>query len=176
MNKYTLDYVKFFIFRNGIGHFPDEDEIKDRTYNNPRIKEIIQNLQNWPGISLKTHKSADHPLHKLAFLAELGFTRHDPGISDIVDKIFQLQSKEGPFQIRLNIPVHFGGSGDDQLSWMLCDATVLVYALISLNGDFTPSIRQAIQYMTNLMNDNGWPCAAARESALGSSPGRRCVH
>jgi hypothetical protein len=34
--------------------------------------------------------------------------------------------------VKVNIPTHFGGTGKDQLAWLLCDAPSPVYALTKL--------------------------------------------
>jgi hypothetical protein len=96
--------------------------------NYPQIQELVIELSNWPGAVLKSRKDAKHPIHKSSFLADLGLKADDPGIDNIIQKILSHQSKEGPFQILTNIPTHFGGSGKDEFSWMLCDVPIVIYA------------------------------------------------
>ena len=50
----------------------------------PRIKDLVAELQGWPGPNLKSHKDAKHPLHKLAFLADLGLRISDCGVEQIL--------------------------------------------------------------------------------------------
>ena len=38
----------------------------------PNIKKLLSELKQWPGEKLKRHNDANHLLHKLAFLADLG--------------------------------------------------------------------------------------------------------
>ncbi|NLJ08705.1 MAG: hypothetical protein GX437_13680, partial [Sphingobacteriales bacterium] len=72
---------------------------------------IIEELKDWPAAVLNSHKSASHPIHKLVFLADTGFTVEDARIRTITEKILQNKSKEGLYQVKMNIPVHFGGTG-----------------------------------------------------------------
>jgi hypothetical protein len=63
-------------------------------------------------------------------LADLGLTKQDPKIQEIARKVMEHQSQEGPFQLPIIIPEHFGGSGQTQHAWALCDAPTTIYALI----------------------------------------------
>ena len=46
-----------------------------------KIKELIEELNNWPGPALKGHKAPSHPIHKLVFLSDLGLSKSDPQIN-----------------------------------------------------------------------------------------------
>ncbi len=141
--------------------------------NHPQIQEIITELSNWPGAVLKSHKDAKHPIHKLTFLADLGLKADDPGMDIIIQKILSHQTGEGPFQVLTNIPTHFGGSGKDEFSWMLCDAPVLIHALIKFRLENNSSVQLAIQYLIKLVRENGWPCAASSVLGKFKGPGRK---
>jgi hypothetical protein len=137
-----------------------------------KIQDLVAELGNWPGPVLTNHKSASLLLHKLTFLADLGLTINDPGVGSIVDRIQQHQSPEGPFQVLTNIPVHFGGTGQDQLAWSLCDAPLVVYALAKL-GCSGSALKPALTYLVGLCRENGWPCAASKELGKFRGPGRK---
>jgi hypothetical protein len=77
----------------------------------PQVRGAVQELADWPGWVLTSHKSAGHPLHKLEFLADLGLKADDPGMGAIVKRVTSHQSEQGPFQVMMNIPRHFGGTG-----------------------------------------------------------------
>ena len=139
--SYSQDYVRFFLHRNKLQTADDPSELTRATVSDPRIAQMLSDLADWPNPQIKNHKDVDHPLHKLSFLAELGFTNRDPPIKPILDKVVHYQSDEGPFQLLINIPKAFGGPGQPLLSWVMSDAPVLLYALIRLNnGKITPSV------------------------------------
>lgn len=51
----------------------------------PRMRALIEELGEWPGPILKSHKFAGHLLHKLVFIADdLGFRADDAGIANII--------------------------------------------------------------------------------------------
>ena len=109
----------------------------------------------------------------MSFLADLGLKADDPEMDTIIQKILSHQSVEGPFQVLTDIPTHFGGSGKDEFSWMLCDAPLVIYALIKFGLEDDNRIQTAIQYLVNLVRENGWPCAASPVMGKFKGPGRK---
>ena len=122
---------------------------------------------------LNSHKSASQPFHKLSFIADLGLNVNDPPVKKIVQRVMKHQSKQGPFQLPMNIPVHFGGSGEDEWAWALCDAPVIVSTLIQLGMYDDPRVQSAIEYMNGLIRERGWPCAVSPELGKFRGPGRK---
>lgn len=173
MYEYYQDYVKFFRHRNKLEIYKDFHQIKESVYADERIAAILEELKGWPCYEIKSHKNVGHPLHTLSFIAELGFNKEDEGISEIIERILINQSEEGPFNILINIPKHFGGSGEPQLSWVMSDAPVLIYSLIKLNSGINERINKAIDSIVNLQSDNGWHCIASKELGKFRGPGRK---
>lgn len=139
----------------------------------PKIQDILSALLEWPGTVLKSHKDANHLIHKLTFVADLGLAVGDPMVDALVDRILDHQAAEGPFQILVNIPKHFGGTGEDQWSWMLCDAPLVLYTLGKFGLDQDPRVLAAIEYLVSLIRENGWPCAASPVLGKFKGPGRK---
>jgi hypothetical protein len=81
------------------------------------------------------------------------------------------QSLSGPFQVLMNISKSYGGTGEDQWAWVLCDAPLLVYALGKSGLARDPRIQSAAAYLVGLVRDNGWPCAGDLGKFRG--PGRK---
>jgi hypothetical protein len=140
----------------------------------PQVKALAAELAEWPGPVVKSHKNAAHPLHKLSFLADIGLKAHDPGVDVVVERILAGISPEGVFTVRVNVPKHFGGDGQDHDAWFLCDAPLVVYALLRFGMVADERVQAALAYLTKLVKPNGWPCAAS--PVLGSKfrgPGRK---
>jgi hypothetical protein len=140
---------------------------------NAQVRTLLAELSHWPGSVISSHKSAGQPFHKLTFLADLGFKASDPGMNAIIVRILEHQSSEGPFQLPTNIPVHFGGTGQDQWAWALCDAPLIVYALAKFGLNDDPRVREGISHLVGLVRDNGWPCAVSKELKKFRGPGRK---
>lgn len=130
-------------------------------------------LSGWPGTVISSHKSASQPFHKLTFLADLGFRADDPGAATIVKAVTKRQSDEGPFQLPMNVAEHYGGSGNDEWAWALCDAPLIVYSLAKMGLGADPQVRKAVDYLAGLARDNGWPCAVSKELGKFRGPGRK---
>ena len=138
-----------------------------------QVQNLLAELSGWPGTVISSHKSASQPFHKLTFLADLGLTVDDPHVDTIVTRILEHQSTEGPFQLPMNIPTHFGGTGQDQWAWALCDAPLIIYALAKFGLRNEPAVKAAIEYLNGLLRDNGWPCAVSKELGKFRGPGRK---
>ena len=155
----------------------EEDEqvtgLKQIIAEEPQIKALLGDLSTWPGGPIKRHNDASHLLHKLTFLADIGMKAEHPAIRPVINGILAHQSTEGPFQVLVNIPVHFGGSGEDIWSWMLCDAPTILYILIKFGLEQDERVQTAAQYLMNQVQENGWPCAAAPELGIFRGPGRK---
>ncbi len=125
-------YIEYRTRIDLLGENEDDPKVsaaKKKMSEDPKIQQLIAELKNWPGTVLNSHKSASQPFHKLSFIADIGLTKNDSGISLVAKKIFEHQSDEGPFQLPTNVPKHFGGSGQDSWAWALCDAPTVIYAL-----------------------------------------------
>jgi hypothetical protein len=72
-----------------------------------------------------------------------------------------------------NIPKHFGGAGIDVFSWCLCDAPLLLLALLKTGVDYQENIKPGIDYLVSLIRDNGFPCAVSPELGKFRGPGRK---
>jgi hypothetical protein len=139
----------------------------------PEVQASLAELTEWPGAPLKRHNDAGHLLHKLTFLADLGLQASDPALKPIIESVLKHQSKEGAFQIIVNIPNHFGGSGEDEWQWMLCDAPSTLYALHKFGLGTDARVQTASSHLASLVRENGWPCAAASELGKFRGPGRK---
>jgi hypothetical protein len=140
---------------------------------NSLVQNLLTELSRWPGTVISSHKSAGQSFHKLTFVADLGLKFNDPGMDKIIPRILKHQSIEGPFQLTVNIPVHYGGTGQDQGAWALCDAPLIVYALAKFGLMCEPSVKTAISYLVELLHENGWPCVVSKELGNFRGPGRK---
>ncbi|HNS51846.1 MAG TPA: hypothetical protein PKO09_11770 [Anaerolineae bacterium] len=138
-----------------------------------QVQRLLAELSGWPGTVISSHKSAGQPFHKLTFIADLGLVAGDPGMDAIIARILEHQSAEGPFQLPTNIPTHYGGTGQDQWAWALCDAPLIVYALVKFGLEGVPAVKAAVEHLVGLLRDNGWPCAVSKELGKFRGPGRK---
>lgn len=152
---------------------PSVASARDKMLHDPAIGGILGTLKEWPGQVLSSHRSATQPFHRLSFIADLGFRVGDAGMGEIVERIMDHRSEEGPFQLPMNIPRHFGGSGKDEWAWSLCDAPVVVYSLAKLGLGEDRRVEKAADYLVGLVRGNGWPCAVSKELGSFRGPGKK---
>jgi hypothetical protein len=138
-----------------------------------KMNNLLSELSDWPGTVISSHKSAGQSFHKLTFLSDVGLKAGDPGVDKIIEKIVDHQSVEGPFQLPVNVPVHFGGTGQEEWAWALCDAPLILYALAGFGLDNEDRVKGAARHLLGLVRDNGWPCAVSQELGKFRGPGRK---
>lgn len=152
---------------------PEVQSARQAMLQHALVQGLVADLTEWPEPRLNSHKSAHHSLHKLAFLADLGLCQDDPGMASVTASILEHQSAQGPFQVLMNISPTYGGSGQDELAWALCDAPLLAYSLVRLGLGSDPCVRCAIQHLVSLERENGWPCAVSPELGKWRGPGKK---
>lgn len=152
---------------------PQVRSVREAMLAHAQVQNLVADLSGWPGTVIAGHKSAGQPFHKLTFIADLGLVVADPGVETIVARIMAHQSAAGPFQLPMSIPAHYGGTGEKQWAWALCDAPLIVYALLKFGLESEPAVQTAVGYLTELIRDNGWPCAVSQELGKFRGPGRK---
>lgn len=179
LNEWLLSGDAFIQYKTRLdllGQTEDVPEViaaKKCMTDDPKIQQLLTELKNWPGQVLNSHKSASQPFHKIAFIADIGFTKENLDIAAIAEKIFEHQSEEGPFQLTANYPKHFGGSGEDTWAWALCDAPIIVYALAKIGYRDDPRVQKAAAYLASLAFPNGWHCTVSKELGRFRGPGKK---
>ena len=123
---------------------PQVIDAYNATLAHPVIQNLITELSDWPGPILKSHKKAGHHLHKLGFLADIGLNGDDTGIAKIIQRITKYESPEGQYQVLVNIKPGYGGTGEDQYAWMLCDAPLVIYALVKFGDGKNIEVQNSI--------------------------------
>lgn len=148
-------------------------DAKNQMIAHPLIRGLIDELKNWPGVVISSHKSAGQLYHKLSFLADIGLSIEDDGMMEIIQKVMSHRSDEGPFQLPVTIPVHFGGTGNESWAWALCDAPLLLYSLAKMGLKEDKQVVEGFKYVMNLNRENGWPCSVSKELGNFRGPGRK---
>jgi len=154
-------------------HHPKVLDATQETLEDPLIRSLIDELKDWPGKVLNSHKSAGQHYHKLSFLADIGLTKNDEGISLILDQLMKHKSEEGLYTLPTNIPVHFGGSGETEWAWALCDAPILLYCCAKMGYASHPDVLKGKQYLLSLIQDQGWPCKVSTNLGKFRGPGKK---
>jgi len=169
-------WIEYRTRRDLLGQPEDDPKVmfaRGRMLEAPPVRGLIEGLAGWPGVVIASHKSAGQPFHRLTFVADLGLKATDAGVDAIIARILGHQSTEGPFQLPMNVAVHYGGTGDDRWAWALCDAPLVVYALVGFGLGGEPAVRSAVDYLTGLVRENGWPCVVSKELGTFRGPGRK---
>lgn len=139
----------------------------------PQVQALIGSASTWGKDPLKRHSDAGHPIYSFSTLADFGVRADDDGMSETIDAVLAHQAPEGALQTRVNIPTRFGGSGEDEWSWMACDAPTLLHCLLAFGLGGDPRVQNSLEHLVNLVDENGWRCVAAPELGRFRGPGRK---
>jgi hypothetical protein len=152
----------------------NDDEVvscREKMIKNPLVEDILNDCLSWPGPVLKRHNDAKLLLHKISFLADIGLNRHDETMDRVAELIMSDQSGEGPFRILTHLYERFGGSGENEMAWFLCDAPIVVRALAEMGYARDKRVLKARDYLISLADNNGWRCHASDELGRFRGPG-----
>lgn len=138
-----------------------------------RIRQILSDIADFNGILVTNHKNPDIPLHKLIFLLDIGLGIDVPEIHMAVKQIINNRDEDGMYKSMTNVPKHYGGSGEDTLAWALCDAPLMLYALLKAGISYENYIKNGVEYITGLQRKNGFPCSVSKELGKFRGPGRK---
>ncbi|MBN2149658.1 MAG: hypothetical protein JW726_19880 [Anaerolineales bacterium] len=152
---------------------PQVQAAREEMLRHPQVLGLAAEAAGWPGYAFTRHNDARHPIYKVSTLADFGLRRDDPGMAQIVDAVLDHQSSQGAFLSLLNIPKAFGGSGEDTLTWVACDAPTLLYALLAYGMGEDARVQRAVAHLAGLAGQVGWGCAAAPELGKFHGPGKR---
>lgn len=148
-------------------------EIRKTALTDERIQNYLLNITNFHGSLVTNHKNPDLPIHKLLFLLDLGFDAEIPEIKAAIDEILKHKDENGIYQSLTNVPKHYGGAGVDVFSWCLCDAPLLLIALLKAGMDYREYIKPGVDYLVFLCRNNGFPCAVSPELGKFRGPGKK---
>jgi hypothetical protein len=148
-------------------------EIRKTALADERIQNYLSNIKNFHGPLVKNHKNPDLPIHKLLFLLDLGFDTEIPEIKAAIEEILKHKDEHGIYQSMTNVPKHYGGAGVDVFSWCLCDAPLLLLALLKAGVEYCTYIKPGVDHLVSLCRDNGFPCAVSPELGKFRGPGKK---
>lgn len=148
-------------------------ELRNTALEDERIQSYLSSVASFHSTLVTNHKNPDLPIHKLLFLLDIGFDTDVPEILTAVNAIQKHHDELGVFQSLTNVPKHFGGTGADAFSWCLCDAPLLLLALLKAGVDYQQYIKPGVDHLVSLNRENGFPCAVSPELGKFRGPGKK---
>jgi hypothetical protein len=177
--QYLLDSEPWVAYRTRVDLLGEAEgsqqviSVRESMLAHPLINNLLSSLSNLESEVVNSHKSALAFFHRLSFLADVGIQASDAGVGEILQLIFKHQSPDGPFQVLMNIPKAFGGTGIDQRAWALCDSPLLVFILAKMGLAKDSRVLDAMRFLAQLALYNGYPCAVSQKLGKFRGPGRK---
>ncbi len=164
-----------YAIRKNLLHESREDliDIKSEALQDKKILSYLNDITNFHNAIVRNHKDPDLSIHKLLFLLDLGFEMDIPEIESAITQIMSHKDKNGVYQSMTNIPPHYGGKGENVFGWCLCDAPLLLNALLKAKVDYQQHIKQGVEHLLSLCRKQGFPCSVSEEHGTFRGPGRK---
>lgn len=148
-------------------------ELRTAALTDAKIQSYLDDIANFHGTLVTNHKNPVLPINKLLFLLDLGFDTDIPEIKATIDEILKHRDDNGVYQSLTNVPKHYGGAGVDVFSWCLCDAPLLLLALLKAGIDYQKYIKPGVDYLVSYSRDNGFSCSVSPELGKFRGPGKK---
>ncbi|MCX8129703.1 MAG: hypothetical protein N3I35_06335 [Clostridia bacterium] len=167
-------YVQYAVRKNILKQNKNElSELKASVLLDIRIQRYLSDIVDFNATLVTNHKNPDIPIHKLLFLLEVGLDTDVPQIDMAIQQILKNKDENGVPKSMTNIPKHFGGSGEDTLAWSLCDAPLMLYALLKAGMDYDNQVKEGVEHIIALIRTNGFPCVVSKELGKFRGPGKK---
>lgn len=154
-------------------------DLKNEALKDKKILSYLNDITNFHNAIVRNHKDPDLSIHKLLFLLDIGLDMDIPEIESAVKQIMSHKDQNGVYQSMTNIPPHYGGKSKDVFGWCLCDAPLLLMALLKAKIDYQQHIKQGVEHLSSLCKEQGFPCSVSEEHGTFRGPGRKddcCPH
>ncbi|MCG7844868.1 MAG: hypothetical protein MIO90_05500 [Methanomassiliicoccales archaeon] len=158
--------LEHLVRRDLMGEVVDDMELLA----DPRIKALVNEVADWPWPAITSHKTAGHPLHKFAFLAELKIDLEDR-VGKKLSNDLKATLVDGLPRLPTKTPERYGGSGRTELAWSLCDTPLLLYSMSRCFPSFDGS--EGLITLSKMSRGSGMPCIVSPELGKFRGPGRK---
>jgi len=148
-------------------------DLKKEALKDQKIQAYLRDITNFHNTIVRNHKDPDLSIHKLLFLLDIGLETDIPEIESAVNQIMGHKDKYGVYQSLTNIPTHYGGKGEDVFGWCLCDAPLLLLALLKAGIDYQTQVKRGVEHLSSLFKEQGFPCSVSEEHGTFRGPGRK---
>ncbi|HBZ41277.1 MAG: hypothetical protein A2Y20_09115 [Firmicutes bacterium GWF2_51_9] len=155
------------------GTMQDEALMKANLLNDVKIRSLLADISHFHDFVVNSHKNVNNPMHKLLFLLDLGLDRSVTEIDEAIQAILAHQDRNGVYQTLMNISVNYGGTGENVFTWALCDAPLLLLALVKAGVDYPSKIKPGVDHLVSTLRPNGFPCIGSQELGTFRGPGKK---
>jgi len=151
----------------------DLSGLREEALQDKKIQAYLNDISDFHSMLVSNHKNPELPIRKLIFLLDIGFDTDIPEMENAISQLMRHKDKNGIYQSLTNIPKHFGGTGTDIFGWCLCDAPLLLMALLKAKVDYRQHIKQGVDFLVALNQPQGFPCSVSEELGKFRGPGRK---
>jgi len=127
------------------------------------VQGLLASVANFHAPIVSGHKKPNLNVNKLLMLQALAFNLETPQIEKGLESILAQRDDQGIYRSRCMVPTSYGGNGLPDFGWALCDAPLLLLAVLQIGLDYTKYVKPGLDALTALQFEKGFPCAVSKE-------------
>ena len=141
---------------------PEVKQTKSELCVHPQVQSLVKETTRWFPQSVTRHNDSKISHYGFMTLAELGITKGDPGIDNIINRMSEHMDND-MFAIRQQLPETgkgFSKADPDAAEWhaLPCDSPIITYSLL-LAGMDDDKVKKAVMNLKDRWNTpQGWFC------------------
>jgi len=167
-------WVRYLVLHDLVG-VPSSDlqEIHEQLITEPFVQGLLAEIADFHKIIVSGHKNPYLSINRLLLLQSLDLGIEIPQIATAFEQILAHRDENGIYKSRCLVPTHYGGSGEPDFGWALCDAPLLMLAVYQAGWNYDQFVKPGLESLSALQFDQGFPCAVSRELGSWRGPGRK---
>jgi len=165
-------WVRYLVLRDLAGASAAElQELHVQLLDERHVQGLLASVANFHAPIVSGHKNPNLSVNKLLMLQALDFNLETPQIEKALESILAQRDDQGIYRSRCMVPTSYGGNGLPDFGWALCDAPLLLLAVLQIGLDYTKYVKPGLDALTALQFEKGFPCAVSKELGKWRGPG-----
>ena len=139
----------------------------------PYIQRLLASIEAFHTPLVSAHKNPGLNVNNVLMLQSLDFGLEIPQINNALEQILAHRDDLGIYQSRGMLPTQYGGNGEPGFGWALCDAPLLMLAVVQSGLDFDKYVKPGLENLSALQFEPGFSCRVSKELGTWRGPGRK---
>ena len=151
-------WVRYLVLRDLVGASAAElQELHVQLLDEPFVQGLLASVANFHAPIVSGHKNPNLNVNKLLMLQALDFNLETSQIGKAFESILAQRDDQGIYRSRCMVPTSYGGSGLPDFGWALCDAPLLLVAVLQAGMDYAKYVKPGLDSLSALQFEQGFP-------------------
>ena len=167
-------WVCYLVLRDLLGVPTAElQELHQGLLAEPYIQTLLASIKEFHTPLVSAHKNPGLNINHVLMLQALDLNLEVPQIKKGLEQILAHRDELGIYQSRGLLPAQYGGDGVPGFGWALCDAPLLMLAVIQAGLDYNEFVKPGLENLAAFQFEQGFSCVVSKELGKWRGPGRK---